>query len=386
MENNLFYRCKSCQIVFQMPGSKGRGHLSPIKMKTRCDGRIRLSVSISDRVVACPSCGVPFLFDGVCSLDESEFEGDKTESKLSSLGGIQSAASFPENLERGPSEVQFGRALGYRELINYSMSLSVRDFDRGNYLYQALHCFNDFREANPDYIFIDEDFSFIQRVIENPGVYGEAEILLVSELNRELGRFEEAKKILDENQFTFSAGRAEQLMQNIETKNREFFYFSEEDDDDFAWLWKARVYQEEVPVDCQYEGVDPPVFKIGNRDWWVKVLGMESHNWALIEKQEGLQTVVFFFQGSCEYDSSLDDDPLGPTRKRNRDAVIDQLEFQSVSEAIVGLKRNGFSRLKETPGPWMGSEPRGLFYDGREAGRGIYSDRGYWQKPAMTGS
>jgi hypothetical protein len=337
-------------------------------------------------VVACPSCGVPFLFDGVCSLGELELDDEKTESNISSSDDTQSISNSTERLDRGPSEVQSGRPIDYRELIDYSMGLSFRHLDRGDYLRKALHCFNDFREASPGYILTDFDFSFIERVIENPGVYGEARVLLVSELNRGLGRFEEAKKVLYENQFAFDAGRAEQLMQYIESKNREFFYFSEEDDYDFAWLWKARVYQEEVPVDCQSEGIDPPVFKIGNRDWWVKVLGMESHNWALIEKQDGLRTVVFFFQGSCEYDSSDDHDPLGPLRRHNRDPVIDHLEFQSVSEATIELKRNGFSRLKETPGPWMGSEPRGFFYDGREPGRGIYSDRGYWQKPVGRGS
>jgi hypothetical protein len=151
----------------------------------------------------------------------------------------------------------------------------------------------------------------------------------------------------------------------IERKDSLPFQFVGRDDEyDYETAWRARRYEPEDPSRFNFAELTPPVFKISNRDWWVKVLGMLCHNWALIERNDDGSATVYFFQ-----------DQGG----KERPAVIDSLSFVGVREAREGLKRNGFELLKTYPGPWMGCEPKGFIYDGREANNLVYSQLGYWR-------
>ena len=189
--------------------------------------------------------------------------------------------------------------------------------------------------------------------------------LLHAEILRELGSFEEARKMLDHNFFEDMAARAEQLMLAIEQRNSMPFEFAaREDQYDYEYAWIARRYTPEDPSKYNFADLKPPVFKIGNRDWWVKVLGMLSHNWALIERNPDGSATVYFFQ----------DCPDGARPK-----IIDSLEFPSVLKARQGLTRNGFALLKGFPGPWMGCEPKGFICDNRSPDNLIYSKIGYWE-------
>jgi len=159
--------------------------------------------------------------------------------------------------------------------------------------------------------------------------------------------------------------RAEQLMLAIDSKETLPFQFVGRDEEyDYEYAWGARRYAPEDPKKFNFAELTPPVFKISNRDWWVKVLGMLCHNWALIERNDDDSATVYFFQ-----------DQGG----RERPAVIDSLSFEGVREARDGLKRNGFELLKTYPGPWMGCEPKGFILDDRIAGNFIYSQHGYWE-------
>ena len=125
----------------------------------------------------------------------------------------------------------------------------------------------------------------------------------------------------------------------------------------------------------EFDPGGPPLFPITSNDWWVKVLEMLQHNWALIEERNGKFTVYFFHD-------------LGATKGllkefkysqlRNRGAVVDSLEFDSLEDAQKALRRNDFERLEENPGPWNGYQPHGNFYDARNGEEGIYSKAGYW--------
>ena len=110
-------------------------------------------------------------------------------------------------------------------------------------------------------------------------------------------------------------------------------------------------------------------------DWWVKVLGMLQHNWALIETKDKGVTVYFF------HDLGTTVGSMGPyklSQLRNRCAIIDSLDFESSEAAIEALDANGFNRLVDYPGPWDGSQPHGNFYDARDHQAGIYSKGDYW--------
>ena len=112
-----------------------------------------------------------------------------------------------------------------------------------------------------------------------------------------------------------------------------------------------------------FDELDPPIFNIPNRNWWVKVLGMLSHNWALVESGENGALDIYFFQDTAYGD---------------RPKLVDSLHFESIFGAIAALKRNGFEELRRNPGPWVGAEPRGYIWDGRVSGPRIYSEGSYW--------
>jgi len=120
----------------------------------------------------------------------------------------------------------------------------------------------------------------------------------------------------------------------------------------------------------------PPLFEIYSDDWWVKVLGMLQHNWALIETSNKKTTVYFFHDLGTQKSFSKQ---YRFYQLKNRSAVIDSLEFESIHEAELGLHQNGFMRLKDNPGPWDGEQPYKNFYDAREVEEGIYSKAGYWR-------
>lgn len=125
----------------------------------------------------------------------------------------------------------------------------------------------------------------------------------------------------------------------------------------------------------EFDPNDPPLFCIKSTDWWVKVLGMLQHNWALIETKDKGVTVYFF------HDLGTTVGSMGPyklSQLRNRCAIIDSLDFESNEAAIEALDTNGFNRLADYPGPWDGSQPHGNFYDARDHQSGIYSKGGYW--------
>lgn len=109
--------------------------------------------------------------------------------------------------------------------------------------------------------------------------------------------------------------------------------------------------------------LDHSIFNISNRNWWVKVLGMLCHNWALIESGNSGAVEIYFFQD---------------TAYGERPKIVDSLSFHNVSSAIAALKRNGFEELSQYPGPWVGAEPQGEIWDGRASSTRVYSEGGYW--------
>ena len=188
--------------------------------------------------------------------------------------------------------------------------------------------------------------------------------MLRAEIFRQLEQFDEARFMLDYDFEEEMAARAEQLMLAIERKASLPFHFVGRDEEyDYETAWRARRYEPEDPSKFNFAELTPPVFKISNRDWWVKVLGMLCHNWALIERNDDDTAAVYFFQ-----------DQGG----KERPAIIDSLNFAGVRDARQGLKANGFKLLKNYPGPWMGCEPKGFIYDNRNEIDKIYSNGKYW--------
>jgi hypothetical protein len=184
----------------------------------------------------------------------------------------------------------------------------------------------------------------------------EGELILKAEMLRELGRYPEACELL--NRDIDNGVVAEQILQMAEAESSAPFIFAAKDDQyDFEYAWKARRYEPERPL-VSIAQLDPPIFKITNRDWYVKVLGMLHHNWALVQENDDNTATVYFFH----------DHPEG-----DRPAVIDSMNFVDEVAAWDWLELNGFDFLKSYPGPWMGCEPKGFFYDDRKKGFDVSS-------------
>jgi len=71
----------------------------------------------------------------------------------------------------------------------------------------------------------------------------------------------------------------------------------------------------------------PRLITINSTDFWIKVTGMLSQNYALVDKQDNGKFKIFF---------------IGETSW-----VFDEIEFDSESEAVDGLVRNGFGRYSD---------------------------------------
>lgn len=119
----------------------------------------------------------------------------------------------------------------------------------------------------------------------------------------------------------------------------------------------------------------PPLFKIHSNEWWVKILGMQQHNWALIETHNKKITIYFFhdqgIQKACSHEYKF-------YQLKNRSAVVDSLEFECIQSAELGLQKNGFMKLEDNPGPWIQCCPTGNYFDARNNEERIYSKLGYW--------
>ncbi len=176
----------------------------------------------------------------------------------------------------------------------------------------------------------------------------EDELILKAELYRELGRFSETFELL--NRDIDNGVVAEQILQRAEAESSAPFIFAAKDDQyDFEYAWKARRYEPERPL-VPIAQLEPPIFKIDNRDWYVKVLGMLCHNWALVQENGDNTATAYFFHDHTE---------------NERPAVIDSMDFEDEVAAWDWLELAGFELLKNYPGPWMGCEPKGYIYDNR---------------------
>ena len=105
----------------------------------------------------------------------------------------------------------------------------------------------------------------------------------------------------------------------------------------------------------------PDVISIHSRDFWIKVVDMLQHNWALIEP-EGSKVTIYFLHD------------LG--------GVFDELTYSSLREAQAALRLNGFRRYDEDPRfAKMCARPEPPFRRAQHPNGPIYSSGRYWTNP-----
>ena len=316
----------------------------------RSDGKVDSNSKRVPNWIFCPHCKSPIDFYNPLIFEDKEEQ---------LIEGSQALDKAPLHLLLEPSD-----------FINLANSFNSEQEDIQKFYLYAWHRFNDLREIENRWTLTDKDGEFLKLILSRLIDGGGQQSLYKAELLRELGRFEEAIKALD-REFCEEEleSHAEQIMRAVElADDKPFLFASKERDGNFEFMmaWRTRRYVPEI-LD-ELDGIDkilnPPIFKISNRNWWVKILGMLSHNWALVEENFDNSATVYFFQDTPE---------------QSRPAVIDSLNFSNIEDAFEGLEKNHFSLLKKTPGPWLGDVPKGHIYDNRSAGNFIYSKLGYWQ-------
>jgi hypothetical protein len=117
---------------------------------------------------------------------------------------------------------------------------------------------------------------------------------------------------------------------------------------------RARMKTEDETIEVDPTG--PPVIEIKSRDWWIMVMGMFSHDWALIDDLEDGTSVAYFMEDSDGMSEFMNPELKG------RVAIVNSIAFPNRNDAEQGLRLMGFDRLEDKPGPWDGEQPDGVFY------------------------
>jgi hypothetical protein len=369
------YRCTTCDGFFSRRTlSSG----NTFGAQFRSDGQMKARMlPQTPPLVICPHCQALFYMLGAKHAVEYSdyfpgfgFMGEPTPEALASKKSQEAMAQQYRDVP-GYELATPSQCLQYLQ----SQKISGDETQLRMYTWQRV---NDERIVIPRAL-IEAEANNLESLLHSWQSDREESVLLKSEMLRELGQFDAAADVLDCDFSSDAQAQAEQIMQAIERKDAQPFIFAPTRDDgdiDFAWAWKARRYKPELPQLLDKESFDPPIFQVSNRDWWVKVLGMCSHNWALIEPQNQTGAVVYFFH---DMGTVLCPTGYGLGQVKGRSAVVDSLSFESVSDAQDALRNNGFEKLINNPGPWFGFEPTGHFYDARPTEEGIYSKKGYWQ-------
>ena len=356
----LIKRCNSCAgLIRQRTIASG----NTFGAKYWTDGKVVAPMlPITPEVVLCPHCR------------KVQWHKD-----LEEVGEIPGPRGF------GVARPEYDKTFDHQPFIEIPFADDYLEFiksaelhnDQEVYLrWMYWHLMNDSRRNDPEAPPLSvTEVENLQRLLVLIELVNESSRLTIAEIYRELGDFDSCEKVLDHD---FS----EELIPAAQT-----IYFLQEEkisvvkpiftDEAFIKAWKYRRNRSiiELEPDIPYEPIGPPIFQIKSRDWWIKILGMLQHNWALIEECGTGAATVFFF-----HDGEVGMRGYGYSREqlKGRYAVVDSLNFDSVQLAKEALSRNGF-RLHEK---WelLGSDvkPRGNFYDVRSFEEGIYSSQGHW--------
>jgi hypothetical protein len=115
--------------------------------------------------------------------------------------------------------------------------------------------------------------------------------------------------------------------------------------------------------------VERKQIEIPSHDYWVKVVEMLQHNWALMDRDalDGRRVRGYFLSDGG--------------------GVFDALDFDSMLEAERGLRRNGFQRYREDEEVQeFTSPPDRPFYKREHPNGKIYSSGDYWTGPPVSDS
>jgi len=375
----LIYNCPACGGLFSR---RSLASGNTLRATYRSDGKMNAPMlPTTPPLVACPNCDEPFSMAGATPIDEVDRYSPRFG--IFRLSESMSAEEEAELQALEAKKEKYKAVTGYQIATAHQCSQFVAAAPLGEY--ELMHRMYAWQRVNDDRIasgyrdFSPAELENLERLLQLVEAETDSQRVLRSEILRELGHFDEASKVLSAVTDGDLASWAEQLMREIERKESDPFVYASKQDDgdiDFEWAWKARKIAACKPKPPSAEPMNPPVFEISNRDWWVKVLGMCNHNWALLEQKQNGMVVAYFF-----HDLGVTRRGTGHSRRQldGRSGVVDSIDFESMDHAFREMHHNGFDRLVDYPGPWIGYEPDGEFFDARTAEEGVYSREGHWK-------
>lgn len=199
-------------------------------------------------------------------------------------------------------------------------------------------------------------------------------VLIKAELLRCLGKFKEAMAVL-ELDFGYEYAKQAELIYSLSLREDPYVKRIPEDDGELADAWSYR-REAKGSTALPFDPNGPPLFQIQSTDVWIKIHGMLQHEWAILEPHnDGNATLYFFYDRGT---TMLRSKQYTSLQLRNRYAVVDSLEFNSVEDAISGLKLNSFRRHGDGPMVGLGEMPKGNYYDARSFEESCFSDGIGW--------
>lgn len=331
------------------------------------DGKMEASMLPNrNSLVACPVCVKPVWIDEAKELARLKPVGyyavEREEVPEESL-----YKDMEDQLEYSDSPTA--------EVYKLALNQPDLDADKKRYIrFRLWWLWNDARrETGVASALSDQEIENLEKLIPMLDISKQNGLLAKAEVFRELGRFDECIALIDSPEARTENGYAGNILYWAEQRDpyvREIQELSW----DFVRSGWEQLKKQQPPFEIDPSG--PPVFKIDSDSWWVKVLGMLQHNWALVEETDEGKIVAYF-----AHDAGIHKGPSPYKYKqlKNRVAIVDSLEFDCWVDAWAALHNNGFEHADEAGENIYLSTPVGVLYDARATEPGVYSKQGYWK-------
>lgn len=349
----LIVKCSSCDGLFQQR-TIASGNTRRAKFWT--DGKMEAPMFPNVPAAAsCPHCNSfvwLFELEEIAQLEESTF--NEKSSKFAELPHYKelNADQYWEVLESG----QLGD-------------------EKETYLrFTLFQLLNDDRRNDEVKPYSPRELENISALLGLTIARNERGVLIKAELLRYLGKFKEAMAVL-ELDFGYEYAKQAELIYSLALREDSYVKRIPEDDGELADAWSYR-RETKGSTALPFDPSGPPLFHIKSTDVWIKIHGMLQHEWAILEPHHGGKVTVYFF-----YDcgtTMLRSKQYTSLQLRNRYAVVDSLEFNSLEDAIKGLEKNSFRRHADGPMVGLGEMPKGNYYDARSFEESCFSDGIGW--------
>lgn len=345
---SLIKKCSSCAGLISV-STIASGNTFGAKFWT--DGVMQAPMlPVTPQIAKCPHCASIVFLQNLELVEELGF-----------LGPFEFHIDEP-NAE--PFEVKKNHSAKTYEHANFLELIQFVTNNKLNSEVERIARIQIWRKGNDERRASDIPISLIEAEIKNleqllllldgPQDYSD---LVKAEVLRNLGLLDEAKEFFTDANFDrHEENSAQFILELIEAGDTQVCEITPDGDREWRILRRkrARVKTEDETIEVDPTG--PPVLEIKSRDWWIMVMGMFSHDWALIDDLEDGTSVAYFMEDSDGMSEFMNPELKG------RVAIVNSIGFPNRIDAEQGLRLIGFDRLEDKPGPWDAEQPEGVFY------------------------